>query len=276
MTDQSSFEPIFENAHMRMKACRHGPMLYNTNDTYIGRSFDLYGEYAESEMGLLANFVKPGMLALDVGANIGAHTIFLAKTVGPQGHVLAFEPQRQVFQNLCANVALNALGNIVTFHAGVGDQPGTAVVPHPNYQTQGNFGGVSLGGEHGGENIQIMSIDQVGLPALHFMKIDVEGMETSVLKGATQTISAYKPVLYVENDRKDKSPELLAYIFSLGYRAYWHTAPLYNSANHANNPENIFGSTISLNLLCFPAEVSQNIEGLPEVKSPDEFILDPS
>lgn len=256
-----------------MKPCRRGPMLYNTHDVYIGRSFDVYGEYAESEMSLLANFIRPGMLVLDAGANIGAHTIFLAKTVGPQGHVLTFEPQRQVFQNLCANVALNALGNVVTFHAGIGEQAGSTLVPLPDYHIDGNFGSVSLEGEHGGETVQVMTIDQLGLPALHFMKVDVEGMELQVLKGASKTIAANKPILYVENDRKDKSAELLGYIFSLGYRAYWHTAPLFNAANFAANHENIFGNTISLNILCLPAELDQNIEVLPEVKSPDDFIL---
>jgi len=264
-------EPLFEQPPMRMKACRHGTMLYNTHDVYIGRSFDLYGEYAESEMAFLTHFVKPGQIVMDVGANIGAHTIFFAQTVGPQGRVVAFEPQRPVFQTLCANVALNALNNVVTFHAGAGEVQGATTVPLPNYNDTGNFGGVSLAGQQGGESVQVMALDQIGLPALALIKIDVEGMELAVLKGAAQTISKHMPVLYVENDRKDKSPELIEHIFGLGYRAYWHIAPLFNANNMFTNAENVFANTASLNMLCLPAKAPQDIKGLQEISSVDEF-----
>ena len=97
-------EPIFENSPMRMKACRHGVMLYNVNDVYIGRSFDLYGEYSESEMSFLANFVQPGQFVIDVGANIGAHTIFLLKRWGQRAglyrlnrNVRSFRPSVQTW-----------------------------------------------------------------------------------------------------------------------------------------------------------------------------------
>lgn len=256
---------------MRAKRCRHGVMLYNTHDVYIGRAFDLYGEYAESEMNLLAHFLKPGQTAFDIGANIGAHTLYFAQTVGPQGLVVAMEPQRQVFQTLCANVALNALGNVMTFNAGAGAQPGTTLVPVPNYAQDGNFGGVELGQQ--GEPVQVMALDQMGVASLALIKIDVEGMELDVLTGAQETIAKHRPMLYVENDRRDKSPALLAHILGLGYRAYWHVAPLFNEHNHFAVTENIFANTVSLNLLCLPGEVNQNIEILPEVKSVDDFPL---
>jgi FkbM family methyltransferase len=256
---------------MRMKACRHGAMLYNVNDLYIGRSFDLYGEYAESEMSLLANFVKPGQFVVDVGANIGAHTVFLAQAVGPEGWVLSIEPQRPVFQTLCANVALNALANVLTFHVGASENPGKTTMLLPNYDSEGNFGGVPLISDRGGEEIQLISLDQITVPMLSLIKIDVEGMELAVLKGAAQTIAKNMPILYVENDQPVKSPDLLAHILGMGYRAYWHLAPLYNADNFAGNSENIFGNTLAVNLLCIPAAANLSIEGLREVESADEF-----
>lgn len=257
---------------MRVKRCRHGAMLYNTHDVYIGRAFDLYGEYAESEMALLAKFLKPGAVTFDVGANIGAHTLFFAGAVGPQGRVVAFEPQRQVFQTLCANVALNALPNVITFHAAAGAEQGVTQVPVPDYTNEGNFGGVSVGGGQG-ETVQVMTVDQIGLSALALIKIDVEGMELDVLKGAQATIAKHRPVLYVENDRREKSSPLLEHIIGLGYRAYWHIAPLFNPDNYFGAEENVFAQSVSLNLLCLPGEVDQKIEGMAEVKSPDDFPL---
>ena len=87
-------------------------MLYNEHDIYIGRSLDLYGEFSEGECDVFRQLIQPGWTVLELGANIGSHTVFLAKRVGPSGRVIAFEPQRIVFQTLCANIALNNLLNV--------------------------------------------------------------------------------------------------------------------------------------------------------------------
>jgi len=271
MTLKKPFDPIYDCPPMRMKACRHGAMLYNVNDAYVGRSFDLYGEFSESEMSFLGNFVRPNQVIFDVGANIGAHTIFFAQTVGPKGRVVAMEPQRPVFQTLCANVALNGLGNVLTINAGAGEQPGMTTLELPEYNAGGNFGGFSLIGQSGNEAIQILPLDNVELSSLALIKIDVEGMELDVLKGARQTIAKHMPALYIENDRREKSPQLIEHILAMNYRAYWHMPSMFNPDNFAGNPENVFPKIISLNLLCLPARAEQKIEGLIEVKTADEF-----
>jgi hypothetical protein len=68
-------------------------MLYPVTAAYIGRSFDLYGEYSEGEARLFARLVGPGMVAVDVGANIGAYTLVFSRLVGPSGLVVAIEAQ---------------------------------------------------------------------------------------------------------------------------------------------------------------------------------------
>src|SRR4051794_21224650 len=98
--------PLFDRPPVRLKACRHGAMMYFAGDQYVGRSFDLYGEFSEGETALFAQVLKPGMTAIDAGANIGAHTVYFAKAVGPEGRVHAFEPQRRVYYLLCGNVSL--------------------------------------------------------------------------------------------------------------------------------------------------------------------------
>ncbi|MBU3737095.1 MAG: hypothetical protein FGM62_08995, partial [Methylobacterium sp.] len=59
----------------QLASCRHGPLLYNVNDQYVGRSLALYGEFSEQEMAVFRHFVNPGDVVLEVGANIGAHTV---------------------------------------------------------------------------------------------------------------------------------------------------------------------------------------------------------
>lgn len=75
-----------------VKECRHGKMIYNKNDMYIGRSLDRYGEYSEGEVDLFRQIVHQGDTVLEVGANLGAHTLALALLVGEGGCVHAFEP----------------------------------------------------------------------------------------------------------------------------------------------------------------------------------------
>jgi FkbM family methyltransferase len=252
----------------RLKPCRHGMMLYNIHDTFIGRSLDIYGEWSEGEVLLFQQVVKPGFLVVEVGANIGAHTVLLAQLTGPTGMVLAIEPQRIVYQTLCANVALNSITNVQCHHAAVGKAPGQIVVPALNYEVDNNYGGLALGGFTKGENVPVMTIDGLNLPKCHFLKIDVEGMEQQVLEGAVRSIAAYSPILYVENDRKDKSESLIRVIDSLGYNMYWHAPPLFNPSNFANNTANIFGQICSVNMLCLPKKVPQQLNGFQQVQVP--------
>jgi hypothetical protein len=63
----------------QLKECRHGRMLYNINDKYVGRSLDVYGEFCEAELTLLKSFVRPSDIIIEVGANIGTHTVPFAQ-----------------------------------------------------------------------------------------------------------------------------------------------------------------------------------------------------
>ncbi len=154
---------IFDNPPIRVKHCRRGPMMYLARDQYMGRSLDLYGESSELEFELFGQFLKPGMVVVDAGAHIGTHTIYFAHTVGPAGCVISFEPQRFIHQILCANVALNALMNVITFHAALGDKPGSANVFPLDYRLENNFGGLELPKATGGEKVPVMTLDSLGL-----------------------------------------------------------------------------------------------------------------
>lgn len=247
---------------------RYGRMLYNKNDIYIGRSLQLYGEFSYGEALLFEAVVKPGMTVIEVGANIGSHTVPLAQLVGPSGRVHAFEPQRIVFQTLCANIALNQLSNVITCYAASGHEKRAIMVPELEPKADNNFGGLPLGDHQQGTAVPVIPIDSLNLPACHFLKADVEGMEESVLRGAEQTIQKFRPILYVENDRKEKSEALLAYLFSQNYRLFEHTPRLFNPQNHKGNAENVFGNIVSKNLLCVHKDQPANISGLPEVAPP--------
>jgi|AP12_2_1047962.scaffolds.fasta_scaffold23849_1 FkbM family methyltransferase len=232
--------------------CRHGPMLFNRHDKYIARALELYGEYMQKEVELFAQLIGPGDTVVDAGANLGAHSLYFSIRVGDAGRIYAFEPQRVVFQTLCANLALNSALNAFAFQAALGESPGEIVVDVPDYTQENNFGGMSLGEWQSGERVPVMTIDALALERCDFIKIDVEGMEQAVIGGARSTLERLAPTLYVENDRREHAQALVDLLKSLGYALFWHLPPYYNPDNFNGIAENVFGDIMSRNMLCVP------------------------
>jgi len=155
---------LWQSGPIVAKPTRHGLFAYLRNDAYIGRSLDLYGEWCEGEIAILRQIVRPGDTVLDVGANVGTHTIPLAGMVGPTGIVHAFEPQRITHQLLCANIALNGHLNVHAHNAGVGAREGRMVVPHlPSLDHPANFGAFSLLDRRAGDIGRIVTVDSLGV-----------------------------------------------------------------------------------------------------------------
>jgi FkbM family methyltransferase len=232
---------------------KEGRMLLNDKDMYLCRSLIEYGEFSQGEVDLFAAGIRATDVVADIGANFGAHTLPLARMAA---HVLAFEPQKFVYNALCGTLALNNISNVTAVNAAIGAEPGVLRCPYTDSELENNFGGISLVDIP--EDIITYSVPVMPLhQPVNFMKIDVEGMEVEVLKGSAQMITACKPVLYVENDRKARSAELIALVQALGYTAYWHVVPMFNPNNFRKNPVNIFGDIHSINMLCFPEPVDE-------------------
>lgn len=237
----------------KIRKTKYGLMIYNQNDMFVGQSIENYGEYCEFEVDLFRCFCKQGAVAMDIGANIGAHTLALSRMVGDTGAVIAFEPQTIVFQTLCGNMAINSIENADCLRVIVSDEKGYSRLPIFEYDKKGNFGGVSvMDWEDKGAPVRKITLDDSfsEIQALDFVKVDVEGMESHVINGARGLIEKFEPVLYVENDRVDASEELIKTIWSLKYKAYWHILPLYNPDNFYKSDKNIFSNVSALNMLC--------------------------
>jgi 2-polyprenyl-3-methyl-5-hydroxy-6-metoxy-1,4-benzoquinol methylase len=85
---------------LKLKYCKYGWML--SSGPYIGKCFDLYGQYSESEVSMMRAFLREGSTVIDVGANIGDLTVPLARAVGEAGRVYAIESHPENFNVLCA------------------------------------------------------------------------------------------------------------------------------------------------------------------------------
>jgi FkbM family methyltransferase len=252
----------------RLARTRHGALLYNRHDAYIGKSLAELGQFSQGEADLFQQCVRPGASVVEAGANIGAHTIVLARLAGESGSVHAIEPQRIVFQTLCGNVALNSLGNVHCHHAAVGDQVGTIIVPTFDFDRPNNFGGLTLGYHQAGERVPQITIDSLQLPRCNFIKIDIEGMELAAIRGASETIRKFRPILYIENDRQENSAPLIAALLALDYQLFWHLPRYYDADNYYSNPTNSFGNIASINMLGIHGSITTDIQGLPPITSP--------
>lgn len=251
-------KPVFHNGNILIKRCKHGFFAYNQFDNLIGLSLDRYGEWCDEELDFFKEVINPGDVILDVGAFIGTHTVFFAQEVGPLGKVLAFEPQRPSFQMLCTNLTLNAIYNTHCFQLGLSESPGQVKLPVVDPYQGRNYGGIPIEGHNEGEKLALIPIDLLDLKQCNHIKIDVEGMESKVLKGAKKTIARCRPILYVENNTVEKSTEILQTLNDLGYECWWHFIPYYNPKNFFKSDENVFEHykrTFEANLACFPKEL---------------------
>jgi len=256
--------------------CRYGQMIYPARDEYVGRSLALYGEFSEGEAEVFKALVSPGDIVVEAGANIGAHTVLLARLAGNMGAVLAFEPQPMLFQTLCANLALNNIINVRTEKQGLGDRVQTLHIPVLDYGAKHNFGGVSLDLVDEGIAVPIKRLDSFNIQQCALIKIDVEGMERQVIEGGANMIYNLRPMLYVENDRREKSSELIKFLLAMDYLPWWHVTPLFNKDNFAGNTENVFAGTVSINMLCIPKERSDDgvkalVAKMYPVTGPDDW-----
>jgi len=258
----------------QLVATPNGPFLVNRNDQYVGRSWIEYGEFSEEEGKFLDDLISPGDIVLEVGANMGSHTVRMARKV-EHGRVIAFEPQRLIFQLLCANVALASLKNVECHWAALGAKRGGIEVPELDPDEPNNFGALSLNLGEAGQKVPCYTADEIFvLPRLDLIKIDVEGMEAEVIIGASRLIKEHQPLLYVENDRIDHSENLMRIIDSMGYAMYWHTPPLFSLDNPAHKEEDIFGSIASCNMFCAPKHMQQHID-IPKIENFTENPLKP-
>jgi FkbM family methyltransferase len=146
-------------------------------------------------------------IIVDGGANIGFFTIPVAnRTQGRGTRIIAFEPQRQLFQAQGGSLALNGYNHVYLHNCGLGNEPGIAQLPKIDYSVAQDFGTVKLSGDTTVDEdgwmsdrvVDITSIDAMDLPGLDFFKLDVEGYEIPALTGAINTIQKYRPWIWVE------------------------------------------------------------------------------
>lgn len=207
-------------------------------DLREGIDFAIYllGGFEVRTLRLYARLIRRGDTVLDIGANIGAHTLPFAKLVGPQGRVVAFEPTQYAFGKLRRNLALNPdlASRVNACQVALLESP-LADVPKQIYSSWPLEAATDLHSVHGGkmqstQGAHAATLDQmvevIGLERVNFIKLDVDGHEPEVLAGALETIGRFRPRILLEwapylFEHKDRLlQDAMRGLRDLGYRAH--------------------------------------------------------
>ena len=228
----------------------HGPLIVNRLDYNHNFNGDFYGVgaqimeggcYDPREVEVLKNLLLcrrehfgDGVVALDVGANIGVHSVEWSRLMRGWGSVISIEAQERIFYALAGNLALQNAFNARAIHAAVSVSNGEISFPEPDYTQSGSFGSFELRPRVGSEfigqpvdyakptiTVRQLSLDSLELPRVDLIKIDVEGMEAEALDGASETIKRCNPILYMEVIKSDKAA-IRAALEGEGYPVFPH------------------------------------------------------
>ncbi len=189
----------------------------------LGLSSLLYGTFELAELNFVAQYLNAGDKAMDIGANVGIFSVVMGATVGHIGAVFAFEPVALNAARLEKNLRKNALDNVKVFPIALGAVEGQMhlhMATDPAYPSlQEVQGGFASGSE---VLVQVRTLDKVweelGCPDVALVKIDVEGSEADVLRGASRFLSTCRPMLLVEANSVKDLDVLRDQLCGLGYR----------------------------------------------------------
>jgi len=210
--------------------------------------------------------LQPGAVVYDVGANIGYHASAFANA-GAQ--VYAFEPNAQNYLLLNKNAQNIKQGSsIVCVNCAIGDTVREIYSADIDITQQSNYGGAKLN-DNVGTKVQMTTLDNLGLPLPELIKIDVEGVELAVIKGASQLIKQHRPVVYYEGHESMDLAEIYDLLSELGYtRLYWTMVFNYNSKNFKEQTQNIFGGSCIFGIVAWPHDT--DIVGLEPVQGSND------
>lgn len=189
----------------RLMALRGEPLFFAGPRTPLGWHILFFGTYEPELRSFLLSFLQPGYVAIDIGANVGWHTLLVAMKVGGKGQVLAFEPNPSVRHVLVRHIGLNRLSQVCVLPYALTDEDGTVKFVGPRADDPGSGDGFIVRNPgNGGSVIEVKArtldglLPILDLERLDFVKMDIEGFAYRALVGMRVAIGKFRPVIALE------------------------------------------------------------------------------
>ena len=206
---------------------RYGLMSYYHEDPTIGHSLNLYGEYCHPEIEMILSLVNKDSTYIDIGANIGTHTVSIAPHVQ---QVYAFEPDPNNYQLLLSNTSGH--NNITVINNAISDDECSGY-------TDFNFGRTIFVESNG--SCLTSTIDSYNIEKIDFVKIDTEGFELRILQGMTNVLTYQQPNMLIEMQDIDTYRAIYDYLKTFNYYMYWMPVATFNPNNFKKESKDVFG-----------------------------------
>ena len=233
---------------------RVGTFLVYRNDTTISKSIDMYGEYCQAEVDIIARYLPDDSSQyIDIGTNIGYHLVAVHKQTNCE--VLGFEPNYKHFA--IASYNSKDYSKIQLVNAGASNKNAEITLKDFDHTQNTNYGDIHIT-EGEGIPVKVLPLDNITLNKCNVIKIDVEGHEFEVLEGSKKTISKHRPVIFYEAMEWDVWNNCHQFLSDRKYKQYWvacRTKPIAETFKHSE--ENPFEDSAVANILAVPAEIAQ-------------------
>ena len=216
--DYSTILTVWNNIKFKIK-------LYPKSN--VGQDNVYYSEGHSGEIEMLSAFckyLKKDDIALDIGANIGHHSIFISLLVGKNGKIISFEPISEMIKRFEENIKINNIENIILNKFALSDKSGSYNFYINEDKDIGSSSFINYDNNLKKINVETKTLDELKIKNIKLIKIDVEGYEYNVLLGGKETILQNKPIIILEYSpnyyyKNDNSHcvKILKFLFNHGY-----------------------------------------------------------
>lgn len=223
---------VFSKKGEIVKRVQGSNMILNLNDVGISRELAIYGVHESQSTSVVKSIITPGMKILEVGANIGYYALLETRLAGPTGHLYAMEPSPFNFSLLERNLKLNGLNNYDLYKTAVGAENGTAKFLLSGRSNLSTFiEREDLTGEE--VDVNVITLDEfMKDKKVDFIRMDVEGYEGEILKGAEKALAeGNRPkYFFIEihsellHKKKSSAKDIVEYLGRFGYevkKSFW-------------------------------------------------------
>ncbi len=206
-------------------------MRYDLRDQIISRTLYVYGGYEPELQRLMSKMNLHGAICLDIGANIGLHTIAMSELVGDTGKVFAFEPEEHNYRLLEHNLRINSITNVVLSQSAVSDTEGVCQIGLNPVNYGDHRVSTAAPGEWATREVAMTTVDaslrELPENSIRFIKIDVQGHELHVLRGMENTLKRNPDAIMMIEIAPDllsnagtSATEVMSYLYDLGFTGW--------------------------------------------------------